>query len=500
MAQYTLHFAEDALVLEAPLLRGSSSVLRVSLEPDSLKPHVALEARSAALEQSASRTMSVFAILGIVELFRGPYLAVVTRARAVVRNGPGGAEICQVVAADFFPVPKPSSAAPSAPLSPLQHRLEAKFLDMLHSVVDTRTLYYSHNYDITQTAQRIALLGQRLAPRTPEFKLDGGGFWEAPRHPDGKPIFTNEQSLASRADPRFFWNLNMSHAFAAARLDDWVHPVICGYVAVRHNVPIEVDGPSALSLTYLFISRRSRTRQGTRFNLRGLDAEGNAANFVETEQILLPQAGEVVDPNAVVQTVLSRRHVLASLEALAVDESRQGRLPHKADSFQDDVMCMPYAAMEFALQEVNRSNANTMSVLYAGTPALKTRRGKLGKLQDGLNSVTRYFINNFSDANKQDAINLFLGDFSVSSLGKTEDVFARDAGDETLASVFFKLVFVFLAVFMLGAVFGTTSPSANFTAATLTTMVLILSVAAHALRKGLSPAFVSKPRFIRADL
>lgn len=34
------------------------------------------------------------------------------------------------------------------------------------------------------------------------------------------------------------------------------------------------------------ISRRSVLRSGTRFNARGIDDAGNAANFVETEQVV----------------------------------------------------------------------------------------------------------------------------------------------------------------------------------------------------------------------
>ena len=44
-----------------------------------------------------------------------------------------------------------------------------------------------------------------------------------------------------------------------------------------------------------------------------------------------------------------------------------------------------------------------MSIMYSGTPALKTdftRTGKRsirGAINDGINSVKRYFINNFLD-------------------------------------------------------------------------------------------------------
>jgi hypothetical protein len=53
--------------------------------------------------------------------------------------------------------------------------------------------------------------------------------------------------------------------------------------------------------------------------------------------------------------------------------------------------------------------------LYAGTPALKgdfTRTGKRtkrGALDDGLNSVTRFYLNNFLDADRQKGMDLLTG-------------------------------------------------------------------------------------------
>lgn len=43
------------------------------------------------------------------------------------------------------------------------------------------------------------------------------------------------------------------------------------------------------AVTYALISRRSRHRAGTRYNVRGIDVEGNVANYVETEQIVVDQ-------------------------------------------------------------------------------------------------------------------------------------------------------------------------------------------------------------------
>lgn len=56
---------------------------------------------------------------------------------------------------------------------------------------------------------------------------------------------------------------------------------------------------------------------------------------------------------------------------------------------------------------------------YAGTGALKsgfTRTGKrtlAGLLDDGVKSMTRYYLNNFKDGHKQDALDLVSGAFKV---------------------------------------------------------------------------------------
>ena len=52
-------------------------------------------------------------------------------------------------------------------------------------------------------------------------------------------------------------------------------------------------GRSLPPLSLLLVSRRGCARVGTRFNVRGADADGNVANYVETEQILQLGAGRV---------------------------------------------------------------------------------------------------------------------------------------------------------------------------------------------------------------
>ena len=54
-------------------------------------------------------------------------------------------------------------------------------------------------------------------------------------------------------------------------------PVIWGFVSI-HSVN--------MTQNFILISRKDCRRPGRRFVVRGLDKEGNAANFCETEHIL----------------------------------------------------------------------------------------------------------------------------------------------------------------------------------------------------------------------
>jgi len=61
----------------------------------------------------------------------------------------------------------------------------------------------------------------------------------------------------------------------------WQLPLIQGFVGT-FNVPVQKK-----PVQCFLISRRSWIRGGTRSNIRGLDDQGNVANFVETEQIVV---------------------------------------------------------------------------------------------------------------------------------------------------------------------------------------------------------------------
>jgi len=113
--------------------------------------------------------------------------------------------------------------------------------------------------------------------------------------------------LWRRVDQRFMWNAWMMRDFIDAGLHEFILPVIQGWVqSSRFYIPpVEATpssspanlkspvnnqekdlGPPSTPVDLVLISRRSRDRAGLRFQRRGIDEEGNVANFVETEMII----------------------------------------------------------------------------------------------------------------------------------------------------------------------------------------------------------------------
>ena len=82
-------------------------------------------------------------------------------------------------------------------------------------------------------------------------------------------------------DKRYFWNNNICQDFFYQKVDNrWVVPVIQGYIEYQSCVIDSRD------IETVIISRRRHLMAGTRYLSRGIDDDGNVANFVETELLL----------------------------------------------------------------------------------------------------------------------------------------------------------------------------------------------------------------------
>lgn len=121
---------------------------------------------------------------------------------------------------------------------------------MFLSVLDSNMFYFSHEYDLTRSSAENA-----------KDSFAWGGV-----------EYTREQ---------YCFNTVYSEQLLRLKLSEWIAPFICGYV---HQTEVVQLGNK--SMTLIIISRKDKSRSGTRYLSRGTDAEGNASNFVETEQIL----------------------------------------------------------------------------------------------------------------------------------------------------------------------------------------------------------------------
>lgn len=137
---------------------------------------------------------------------------------------------------------------------------EDKYLELLHLSFSQHSFFFSTTFDITHTQQRQALLTNRQLT----------------------------DPLWARANSKYFWNREVVLDMIACQADDWIMPLMSAFIEFRPGCEVEND-----KFSMLFISRRSRMRQGCRFTKRGVDDLGFVANYVETEQIIIFPDGRV---------------------------------------------------------------------------------------------------------------------------------------------------------------------------------------------------------------
>lgn len=191
-------------------------------------------------------TRPIFGILGTIHLVAGNYLIVITKKMKV------GEFFSHVIwkATDFDIL---SYKKTMLHLTDIQLQDNKTFLAMLNSVLSVDGFYFSTTYDLTHTLQR-------LSNTSPEFQ---------------------EMSLLERADQRFVWNGHLLRELSAQpEVHRFALPVLHGFINM-HSCSI-----NGKYFDWILISRRSCFRAGVRYYVRGIDSEGHAANFVETEQIV----------------------------------------------------------------------------------------------------------------------------------------------------------------------------------------------------------------------
>ncbi|XP_020084555.1 phosphoinositide phosphatase SAC6-like isoform X2 [Ananas comosus] len=136
---------------------------------------------------------------------------------------------------------------------------------------------------------------------------------------------------------------------------------------------------------------------------------------------LLNENGEKIEE----QTGVVRTNCIDCLDRTNVTQSMIGRKVlecqlKKIGVLGSDEAISDYPSFDGSFKVLWANHGDDISIQYSGTPALKgdfVRYGKRtiqGIVKDGWNALARYYLNNFADGTKQDAIDLLQGHYIVS--------------------------------------------------------------------------------------
>ncbi|KAJ8898917.1 hypothetical protein K2173_008410 [Erythroxylum novogranatense] len=190
-----------------------------------------------------SKTSTVYGVAGTIRLLAGTYVLVITS-----RKEAGdflGFPVFRVMSMKFLSCNEALKFSTSQ-----EKRDEAYYMNLLKIVESTPGLYYSYETDMTLNLQRRSKLAEGWMAKP---------FWK-------------------QADPRFVWNRNLLEELIELKLDEFIIPIVQGNI-----LKLTLKGSPA---TLTLLSRRCNRRLGTRMWRRGANFNGEAANSIETEQLL----------------------------------------------------------------------------------------------------------------------------------------------------------------------------------------------------------------------
>ena len=130
---------------------------------------------------------------------------------------------------------------------------------MIETLQSNRSFYFSYSLDLTK---RLQVAIEELTSQNPAEQTNS--LFR---------LFPNSINYVHK----FAFNHQMLKEFVDMEYAPFRVPCIYGFVSMH-----SIDS----STSFVLISRKDARRMGRRFVVRGLDREGHAANFCETEHII----------------------------------------------------------------------------------------------------------------------------------------------------------------------------------------------------------------------
>ncbi|GLH12929.1 Phosphatidylinositide phosphatase SAC1 [Gryllus bimaculatus] len=453
---FILYITPEKFYIEA--ISGGNDVLVI----DRVNHELSLQANHGQIPQ-ASSSKPVCGIIGTVRLLAGPYLVVATKKRKV--GSINGQAIWQIIETEVI-----SYTRTLLHLTEKQISQNKVYVSMVEQVLCTPYLYFSYSYDLTHTLQRLHnttpeflqcsingnaftwtivsrrccfRAGTRLFTRGVDLQGNVANFVETEQifeyngdkcsfvQTRGSiPLFWNQlPNLRYKPKPRVNVNENHTEAFSRhfdTQIFNYGKQVIINLIDHRgaedvlekaYHDMVNRLGNTNIRYESFDFHAECRHMHWERLSIltdRLAHEQDEFGYFLITRDgtLVSQQDGifrtnciDCLDRTNVVQSMLARRSLSHVMEKLGI--LRPGQ------RLEDQL------GFEMLFKQVWADNADVLSIEYSGTGALKTdftrtgKRTKWGVLRDGINSLTRYYKNNFMDGFRQDSIDLFLGHYII---------------------------------------------------------------------------------------
>ncbi|XP_052867007.1 polyphosphoinositide phosphatase [Anopheles cruzii] len=215
--------------------------------------------------RSFTRSISAYGVLGFVKFLEGHYLILVTKRTR-----------CAFIGKHIIYTIKDTAMirVNEAVSNKQMHPLEQRYVKMFTNVDLNSNFYFSYSYDLTHSLQ------YNLAP--PKFVGSRCNIVK-----DEPLVWQNRSgekttyAFRGVSRERYVWNAFLLKPMGSVVHKDWMLEIIHGFIS---QSSISIFGRQVY---VCLIARRSTRFAGTRFLKRGANFQGDVANEVETEQIVL---------------------------------------------------------------------------------------------------------------------------------------------------------------------------------------------------------------------
>ncbi|KAJ9180560.1 hypothetical protein P3X46_008784 [Hevea brasiliensis] len=351
-----------------------------------------------------SKTSKIYGVAGTIRLIAGTYVLVITSRKEV--GAFLGSPVFRIMSMKFLSCNEALRFS-----TPQEKRDEAFFLNLLKTVESTPGLYYSYETDITLNLQR-------------RCKLAEG--WMA------KPIW-------KQADPRFVWNKNLLEELIECKskiVERHFHDLHQRYGdTVAVDLTDKHGDEGKLSLAYAAEAQKLPNVRYVSFDFHHICGNSNFDNLqilydqiseefqkqgyfiIDAEEKILEEQKGIIRSNCidcldrtnVTQSYLAQKSLTAQMQRIGVLASNE---------------CISMFSEDYGkFRRLWAEQGDEISLEYTGTYALKgdlVRYGRQtlrGIIKDGMSALSRYYLNNFQDGVRQDALDLISGHYTVNRNG-----------------------------------------------------------------------------------